>query len=285
MKKGKCIYCKEDKDLNGEHAFPKCLLDDRLRGTKHEWIIDKHLCVECNSYRGKQLDEVLINASPIGFVWNGIQVELGKRTEDRQATFYKNAKSHGIHPVRLFFADPCRDNWIVLHEEKPARSDTEIPVAWVNALSPQIILIQSSKEQTFEEAKTENYEKFNTADSDKKIITKYDEHDEVYYNFGNTFIFPPETTEAFLRKEKNKKNLRPNSSRRVTALIVRLYVFANITCMAHSYPSPILLSSKRKGLWNKRSFPNRSHSGRGDCASSDRATIHLRCPHHAQNHP
>ena len=36
MKKGKCIYCKKEKDLNEEHAFPKRLLQKGVC----EWKIE-----------------------------------------------------------------------------------------------------------------------------------------------------------------------------------------------------------------------------------------------------
>ena len=208
MKKGKCIYCKQERDLSKEHAFPESLLDDRLIGTEHEWIIDKHLCEKCNKFLGKQLDEILIGASPIGFIWNGIKGELGKTTKDQQATFYKSAKAHRIHPVRFLFPDPSRDDWILLHEEKPASSNTEVPVDWVTPLSPQIIIIQSSKDQSFEDARTENLEKFNAFGSDEIVVTKYDERNKVYYNFGNTLIFPPETTKELLRKPAQRDEFR-----------------------------------------------------------------------------
>ena len=41
MIKGRCIYCKEEKDLNREHAFPQSLLQEGAP----EWIINNHLCV------------------------------------------------------------------------------------------------------------------------------------------------------------------------------------------------------------------------------------------------
>ena len=65
MIKGGCIYCKKEKDLNREHAFPKSLLQ---KGAP-EWIIDKHLCKTCNSNLGK-LDAVLSRRSHIAFVWD-----------------------------------------------------------------------------------------------------------------------------------------------------------------------------------------------------------------------
>ena len=204
MEKGQCIYCKKKRNLSKEHAFPKSLLQTGV----HEWIIDKHLCIECNTHLGNQLDGILTNASPIGFVWNGIKGELGMQTKDQQATFYRKPKSYGIHPVRLFFPDPLRDNRIVLHEEKRMSSHTEDPVDQVTALSPQIILTQFSKEQTFEEAVTEDCEKFNNPNSDEKITTKCYEYNKVYYNFGNTFIFPPETTVALLRKAKQRREFK-----------------------------------------------------------------------------
>ena len=54
--------------------FPQCLLDDRLRGTKHEWIIDEHVCQKCNSDMGK-LDVILGKKSPLALIWDRIQNE------------------------------------------------------------------------------------------------------------------------------------------------------------------------------------------------------------------
>ena len=62
MKVGKCIYCKEKKSLNREHAFLQSLSQQNTP----EWIIDNHLCEKCNSDLGK-LDVVLSQRSNIGF--------------------------------------------------------------------------------------------------------------------------------------------------------------------------------------------------------------------------
>ena len=192
MKKGKCIYCKKYKNLNREHAFPKSLLQKGTLG----WTIKKYVCADCNS-RLAHLDAVLIKKSPLAFVWDRIQDELGNTTQKPHSSISRK-RAGGINPVRQFVPDPLYDNRIVLHDIVTENGSTSVPNDSV--LSPQIVLTQYPEGQSSEEVIAENCGKFNTVNSDENIITNYDEHEEIYCLFGNTYIFPPEVTERFLKK-------------------------------------------------------------------------------------
>ena len=228
-----------------------------MYGTEHEWIISKHLCIECNKRLGNELDGILINASPVGFVWNQLKNEWGKQTKDQQSTFYKSQKYHGIHPVRLFFTDPIYDDLIVMHEQIPATSDTAGASAdWIAALFPQIILIQHPKEQMLEEAISENCEKFNTPDSGEEIITKDYVHNKVYYNFGNTSIFPPKTTEAILKKEKQRDKFSSQFLKKGEYVQCSMWVICPREHSLHSACTPFFESVKaeRKTIIEQEKF-------------------------------
>ena len=194
MKRGKCIYCKEYKNLNREHAFPKSLLQKGTPG----WTIKKHVCVACNSTLA-QLDAVLIKKSPLAFVWDRIQDELDSKTQTLHSSIYRK-RARGINPLRQFVPDPHYENHIVLHETTTVNSGTSIPVDSATALRPQIILTQYSEGQTPEEVIAKNCEKFNNTSSDRDIITNYNEQEEIYCILGNTYIFPPKTSERFFGK-------------------------------------------------------------------------------------
>ena len=196
MVNDKCIYCKKEDDFNREHAFPKSLLDKRLFGTEHEWIIDKHLCEKCNSNLSN-LDVTLTRRSPIAFIWNRIQNELGNITQTPHLSIY-HKRAAGINPVRLAFPSPHCDNCIVLHEMLAESSETDAPSHSAEVLTPQIILTQHTKEQTAEEVVAANFVNFKSARSTEGLITEYDE--EIYCIFGNTYIFPPENSNYFFRE-------------------------------------------------------------------------------------
>lgn len=206
MINNKCIYCKKQDDFNREHAFPKSLLDARLFGTKHEWIIDRHLCTKCNSDLGK-LDVILTKKSPIAFIWNRIQNELGNITQTPHLSIY-HKRAVGINPVRLAFPNPHCDNRIVLHEMVTESSGTDTPSHSTEVLTPQMILIQHTNEQTAEQVIAANCQSFcstvsqrlNSTNLNEDLITLEDEDAEIYYIFGNTFIFPPKASEGFFRK-------------------------------------------------------------------------------------
>ena len=156
MKKGRCIYCKEEKNLNREHAFPKSLLQ---KGT-HGWIIDKHLCVTCNSRLAK-LDAALIKEPAIAFTSDRIQDESGNKTQTLHSSIY-HKKAVGANPVRLFAIDPLYDNHILLHEIVTVSDDIDGPIDSRKALRPQMILMQYPDGQNSEEIIEKNCEKFNT---------------------------------------------------------------------------------------------------------------------------
>ena len=194
----KCIYCKKQYDFNREHAFPKSLLDDSLFGTKHEWIIDRHLCTECNSNLSK-LDVTLAKKSPLAFIWDQIQNELGNTTQTLHSSIYRK-RAAGINPLGLFFPDAHYDNLIVMHEATTARSDTSTPVSSATALRPQMVLTQCPQGKSAEEVIAENCARFYIAGLGGDRIASSDEHGEVHCIFGNTYIFPPKASEHFFRR-------------------------------------------------------------------------------------
>ena len=149
MKTGKCIYCRQDTDLNREHAFPKSLLQKGTDG----WVIHK-LCETCNSRLG-ELDNALSKRSHIAFLLDTIQMELGVEDEGGHASIYQKRAS-GVNPVRIPFPDPLYDNLIVLHERSNSDSNTLNFVYWFSALRPQMILTQYPEGQTSRDIITEN---------------------------------------------------------------------------------------------------------------------------------
>ncbi len=194
MIKGKCIYCKEEKDLNREHAFPQSLLQAGAPG----WVIDTHLCKSCNSHLGK-LDVVLSRKSPLAYIWERIQEGLGQKDKTLHSSVY-NKRDVGVNPVRLFLPNPVYDNYILLHEFKVENDGISTSVYSVSALQPQIILTQYAEGQTGDGIIAENLEKFNTISSDEDFITSYDKQRDVYCIFGNTYIFPPKAANRFFGK-------------------------------------------------------------------------------------
>ncbi len=232
---GICIYCKQEKDLNVEHAFPKSLLDKKNIGTKYEWIIDKHVCVDCNGLFGKELDGILLNASPIGFIQHKIQSELGNRTNAQHATFYNSTKFKSIHPVRLFFTDPIYNDLIAMHEHTEITSDVDVEGYFdsIGALYPQIILVQHPHEQTSEQAIAEDCENFNNPDSSVELETHVYENNKEYYKFGNTLVFPPKTTETF-RKERQQKDFINRFLNKVRNIEKSMWIICPETHSFHS---------------------------------------------------
>ena len=194
----KCIYCKKQNDFNREHAFPESLLDASLKETEHEWIIDRHLCTKCNSDLGK-LDVTLTKGSPIALIWNRIQNELGNITQTPHLSIY-HKRTAGINPVRLALPNPHCDNRIVLHEVVTESRGTDTPSHSTEVLTPQIILTQHTKEQTAEQVIAANFKSFKSIISIEDFITDFGEDEEIYCILGNTYIFPPKTSEHFFRK-------------------------------------------------------------------------------------
>ena len=193
----KCIYCKKENDFNREHAFPESLLDASLKETEHEWIIDRHLCTKCNSDLGK-LDAVLAKRSPLAFIWDQIQNELGNTSRTPHSSIYHKT-AVGINPVRLFFPDSHYDNLIVMHEATTVISDTSLPVHSATALRPQMVLTQCPQGRSVEDVIAENCARFDATGLETDLITNSDEPGDVHCVFGNTYIFPPKTSEYFFR--------------------------------------------------------------------------------------
>lgn len=199
MIKGRCIYCKKEKDLNKEHAFPQSLLQKGTPG----WTINNHLCVTCNSDLGK-LDVVLSKRSHIAFVWDRLQRELGDGAEGIHDSIY-HKRTAGIDPIRLFLPNPVYDNHILLHEFKEDSDGTINSAYSVDVLRPQIILTEYAEGQTGEKVVADNLEKFNAAGSSENIIN-HDEQEDIYCILGNIYIFPPQTTWRYFSKVEEFKS-------------------------------------------------------------------------------
>ncbi|MYB96169.1 tetratricopeptide repeat protein [Candidatus Poribacteria bacterium] len=196
MIKGKCIYCKEVKDLNEEHAFPDSL---RQKGIA-KWVIRKHLCTDCNSQLGK-LDVVLSRRSPLAYLWERVQSGLGNETNALRSSIF-GKRIDGINPVRLFLSNPVYDDHILLHDFIVESNDNEKNATeyTVTALQPQIILTLHIGEQSERKIIVKNREEFNAISLDGDFITDYNEQDDVYCIFGNTYVFPPKAANRFFRK-------------------------------------------------------------------------------------
>ena len=190
MKTGKCIYCRQETNLNREHVFPKALLQKGTAG----WVIHK-LCRTCNSRLG-ELDNVLSKRSHIAYLWDTIQMELGIENEGRHASIY-HKRAGGVNPVRIPFPDPLYDNLIVLHERSNSDSHMRDFVYGFSALRPQMILTQYPDGQTSRNIIEENSSNFYTSNKDN--ISDYDPKEDVFCFFGNTYVFPPEATWHFFK--------------------------------------------------------------------------------------
>ena len=193
--KGRCIYCKKEKALNREHAFPQSLLQKGAPG----WIINNHLCTTCNSNLGK-LDVVLSKRSHIAFVWDQLQRELGSGAESIHDSIYHKPAA-GVNPVGLFLANPVYDNYIVLHEFKEENDGTINPANSVDVLRPQIILTQYAEGQTSEKVVAENLRRINDTGS-----IDYDAQEGIFCLLGNTYIFPPQAAWRFFGKVEEFKS-------------------------------------------------------------------------------
>ena len=215
MIKDKCIYCKEDKDLNEEHAFPDSL---RQKGVT-KWVIRKHLCKDCNSHLGK-LDVVLSRRSPLAYLLERVQDGLGNKTNALRSSIF-GKRINGINPVRLFLSNPDYDDHILLHDFTVESNEKNITEYTVRALQPQIILTLCTREQSAREIIVKNQEDFNAISLDGNFITDYNEQDDVYCIFGNTYIFPPKAANRFFGKiDEFKSKFMKNSPITQCALLV-----------------------------------------------------------------
>ena len=198
MKIGKCIYCKSETSLNREHAFPQSLRQENTPG----WIIDNHLCEKCNSDLG-ELDVVLTQRSNIAFLFDLIQREREQENNSVHASPYHKIK-RGMKPIRIPFPNPLYNNHIVLHE--PDRMVHELNYMGFKALQPQMILTQYRDGQTCREVVEENNRKYDTKSLRKDSWYTHDEKDDVFCLFGNTHIFPPNTSHRYLGKVEEFKS-------------------------------------------------------------------------------
>lgn len=189
--KGQCIYCKENKPLNREHAFPDSLRQQNTPG----WIIDNHLCKKCNSDLGK-LDVVLTQRSGIAFLFDLIQREHERENKSVYASPYHKMNS-GVKPIRMLFPNPVYDDLIVLHEPYSMNMNHQVNHFGMNALQPQMILTQCRDGQTYREVIEENHRKFHDKSLRNDNWYIQDREDDVYCLFGNTYIFPPEAAHRY----------------------------------------------------------------------------------------
>ena len=199
MKDGKCIYCKSQTQLNEEDAFPKSLRQPNTR----KWIIDRHLCQKCNSQFGKELDGVLSRRSPVGFIFDIIQRELGHNNDGVHSSPYLKP-ANGVQPLRLLFPNSVYDNLFVLHE--PGRVNLQLNYLGVTALQPQMILTQYPQGKTSEDVVEGNNRKYNTRSIRTGKWYTHDEADDVFCLFENTYIFTPKTAEKYLGKTEDFKS-------------------------------------------------------------------------------
>ena len=199
--KGKCIYCNKEKKLNQEHAFPKFLL--QVQEGAPEWILEKHLCVKCNSALGK-LDQVLQIRGPIGRTWSQINSESGQESNDQQSLRY-NQKSHGLEPDRMLVPDPVLGNRIGLFKLLVKRDKKAIPLNSIEPLVPQIILTLHTVDQTIEQATAENAERFAHLSID--LVGGSGAPESIYwvksqFLLSFTLAFPPKATAYFLNRPR-----------------------------------------------------------------------------------
>ena len=198
MVKGKCIYCKEDKPLNKEHAFPESLLHNcvQLKKRAPDWIIEK-LCEDCNNSGLGILDQTLIRKSPLAVISRILknEWEAGSNGKSEDTSFY-NAKGYDkIRPVNLIYPDHLYDNLIMLHEEIGTSVPGFHPTLLGLAKVPQLILIQYTSKQTAEQIIVGNYEKWISGDIS---VEPSAEHDGVYCISGNCLAFDPKATKYFI---------------------------------------------------------------------------------------
>lgn len=198
MVEGKCIYCKEIKELNEEHAFPQFLLQKcaPLNKCAPEWVIRK-LCVECNGSKLGKLDDTLATKSPMGFIWRIIKSEwqAGENCKSQNTTFYNARGFDGILPVRLFYPDCFYDNLIVLHEEMGTSTPDFFPTLLGRARVPQMIVICYNEEQTAEDVVAKNFEKWV---SREMSIEEDDEYKGVYNINDNSYVFDPQAVKSLI---------------------------------------------------------------------------------------
>ena len=198
MVKGKCIYCKEVKPLNKEHAFPEALLHNcvQLKKRAPEWIIEK-LCEDCNNSGLGILDQTLIRKSPLAVISRILknEWEADSNCKSEDTSFY-NAKGYDkIRPVNLIYPDHLYDNLIMLHEEIGTSVPGFHPTLLGLAKVPQLILIQYTRKQTAEQIIVGNYEKWISGDIS---VEPSAEHDGVYCISDNCLAFDPKATKYFI---------------------------------------------------------------------------------------
>lgn len=202
MRKGKCIYCNKERELNREHGFPRFLLHNDAPG----WTIYKHVCVECNAKLGK-LDEILASRGPIGHTWNQIKGESGEETKEKQSYRYER-KVHQIEPERMLVPDPILGHRIGMFKLLVEQSETEEPLYSLEPLVPQVILTLYAEEQTIEDVIRESVKQFANMEI-KPVNVSFASKSVLTYMIGNpllsttTVVFPPEAITHFHHDPQN----------------------------------------------------------------------------------
>ena len=243
MKKGKCIYCNEEKELNEEHAFPQFLL--QIHEGAPEWIIDEHLCEKCNRKLGK-LYKILKMRGPIGHTWNLIKSEFGQENENQQSLRY-NQKCYSLEPDRIMAPIPFLGNLIVSSKLLVVESSENNILSnsiehSLDPIEPQIILTLYAKWQQLKKTRDETAVNFDKLDiipcfegsrpiywigngtkltpriSDSPIVvprlwtkdsyfvrphTKYPPNATADFPFPHTYVFSQKATEYFFDRPKN----------------------------------------------------------------------------------
>ena len=230
----KCIYCQK-KETSKEHAFPQSLLHKcvPLGKSAPEWIIEQ-VCKGCNGSLG-ELDELLATKSSMALIWRRIKNEwepnkTGKRSKSLASVFY-NVGAYGADPVRLLYPDPLYRNLIVLHEEAGASAPGFHLTPVVCAQAPQMILTQYAEGQTGDKIRAENCEKW---DADELLITKSDEHKEVYSISGNTYVFPPKVTRYFVKNLDREQEFKSRFLKRPDYIWSDLHIIFPDDCEEYS---------------------------------------------------
>ena len=187
MREGKCIYCNQEKELSEEHAFPQSLL--QVRAGAPEWILDKHLCEECNRELGK-LYKILTMRGPIGHTWSLIKSEFGQENESQQSLRY-NQKCYSLEPDRIMTPAPFLGNLIVSSKLLVVESSENNILSnsiehSLDPIDPQIILTLYAKWQQLEKTRYETAVNFDKLD----IIPCFEGSRPIYWIGNGTKLTP-----------------------------------------------------------------------------------------------
>jgi hypothetical protein len=103
MSSASCIYCSAPA-ASEEHYLPRCL------GAFGYELLRDRLCVDCNGFCGRVLDQELIRNGPEGVVRAAMGIS-GRHDDSPNPAYYRAATTQ---PVRLTIPqgrDPQRKSW------------------------------------------------------------------------------------------------------------------------------------------------------------------------------